>query len=99
MIQIQKEDIEMRAVLSVIGKDGVGILANVSAKCKEVNANIVDVNQTIMQDMFCMIMLIEIDKLACDYTDFVDEMENYGDSLGLKIHVMHEDIFKSMHTI
>lgn len=89
----------MRAVLSVIGKDGVGILANVSAKCKEVNANIVDVNQTIMQDMFCMIMLIEIDKLASDYTDFVDEMGNYGDSLGLKIHVMHEDIFKSMHTI
>lgn len=89
----------MRAVLSVIGKDGVGILANVSKKCKEVNANIVDVNQTIMQDMFCMIMLIEINKLNIEYTDFVDEMSSYGDSLGLKIHVMHEDIFKSMHTI
>lgn len=89
----------MRAVLSVIGKDGVGILANVSSKCKEANANVVDVNQTIMQDMFCMIMLIEIDKLNTQYTDFVDEMGKYGDSLGLKIHVMHEDIFKSMHTI
>ena len=89
----------MRAVLSVIGKDGVGILANVSGECKRVNANVVDVNQTIMQDMFCMIMLIEIDKLNIAYTDFVDEMSKYGDSLGLKIHVMHEDIFKSMHTI
>ena len=89
----------MRAVLSVIGKDGVGILANVSNKCKEVNANVVDVNQTIMQDMFCMIMLIEIDKLNEEFTTFVDEMGSYGDSLGLKIHVMHEDIFKSMHTI
>lgn len=89
----------MRAVLSVIGKDGVGILANVSNQCKKVNANVVDVNQTIMQDMFCMIMLIEIDKLNTEFTTFVDEMSKYGDSLGLKIHVMHEDIFKSMHTI
>lgn len=89
----------MRAVLTVVGKDGVGILANVSAKCKEVNANIVDVNQTIMQEMFCMIMLIEIDKLNMEYTSFVDEMEVYGNTLGLKIHVMHEDIFQSMHSI
>lgn len=89
----------MRAVLSVIGKDGVGILANVSNKCKEANANVADVNQTTMQDMFCMIMLIEIDQLNKEFTAFVDEMNKYGDSLGLKIHVMHEDIFKSMHTI
>lgn len=89
----------MRAVLSVIGKDGVGILANVSTKCAEYGGNIVDVNQTIMQDMFCMIMLVEIDKLSIPYTEFVDSMGQYGDSKGLKIHVMHEDIFKSMHTI
>lgn len=89
----------MRAVLSVIGKDGVGIMANVSTKCAKVDANIVDVNQTIMSDMFCMVMLVEIDKLNIEYTAFVDEMSKYGDSLGLKIHVMHEDIFKSMHTI
>lgn len=89
----------MRAVLTVIGKDGVGIMANVSNKCAEVNANIVDVSQTIMQDMFCMVMLVEIDHLAIEYAKFIDEMSHYGDNLGLKIHVMHEDIFKSMHTI
>lgn len=89
----------MRAVVSVVGKDGVGILANVSAKCAEIDANIVDVSQTIMQDMFCMIMLVEIDRLKVEFTYFVDEMETYGKSLGLTIHVMHEDIFKSMHTI
>lgn len=89
----------MRAVVSVIGKDGVGIMANVSNKCADVKANIVDVSQTIMQDMFCMIMLVEIDRLNTEYTAFVDEMEAYGKSLGLTIHVMHEDIFKSMHTI
>ena len=53
----------MRAVLTVIGKDGVGILAKISTQCANHNANIVDVNQTIMQDMFCMVMLVEIDKL------------------------------------
>lgn len=89
----------MRAVLSVVGKDGVGILAKVSTKCAEVNANVVDVNQSIMQDMFCMIMLIEIDKLNIEFTSFVDEMHLYAKELGMDIHVMHEDIFKSMHTI
>ena len=89
----------MRAVLTVIGKDGVGILSKVSTKCANHNANIVDVNQTIMQDMFCMIMLVEIDKLDLAYTDFVDSMEMYGKEMGMKIHVMHEDIFNSMHTI
>ena len=89
----------MRAVLTVIGKDGVGILAKISTKCAEHNANIVDVNQTIMQDMFCMVMLVEIDKLYIAYTDFVDSMEKYGKDLGMKVHVMHEDIFHSMHTI
>ncbi len=89
----------MRAVLSVVGKDGVGILAKVSAKCAEANANVVDVNQSILQDMFCMIMLIEIDKLKVEFTSFVDEMQDYAKELGMEIHVMHEDIFKSMHTI
>ena len=89
----------MRAVLTVLGKDGVGILAKVSTKCANYNANIVDVNQTIMQDMFCMIMLVEIDQLHIAYTDFVDAMEQYGSTLGMKIHVMHEDIFQAMHTI
>ncbi len=89
----------MRAVLSVVGKDGVGILAKVSTKCAQANANVVDVNQTIMQDMFCMIMLIEINRLDIEFTSFVDEMQRYGTELGMQIHVMHEDIFKSMHTI
>lgn len=89
----------MRAVITVIGKDGVGILANVSNQCAENNANVVDVNQTIMQDMFCMVMLVEIDKLKVEYTSFVDMMEKYGETKGLKIHVMHEDIFNSMHSI
>ena len=89
----------MRAVISVVGKDTVGILAKVSEKCAMVNANIVDVTQTILQDMFVMVMLTDISGLNCNFKDFSDNMKALGESMNLEIHVMHEDIFNSMHRI
>lgn len=89
----------MRAVISVVGKDTVGILAKVSEKCATVNANIVDVTQTILQDMFVMVMMIEISKINCDFGDLSDMLTALGKDMGLDIHVMHEDIFNSMHRI
>lgn len=89
----------MRAVVAVIGKDTVGILARVSAICAEYNANIMDVTQTIMQDLFAMTMLIEISKLTIDYVDFAEKLKNAGTEMNLQVHVMHEDIFNSMHKI
>ena len=68
----------MRAVITVIGKDTVGILAKVSAICAEYNANIIDVTQTVMQDLFAMIMLAQIDKMKTDFTAFSQEMEALG---------------------
>lgn len=89
----------MRAVVAVIGKDTVGILAKVSGICAEYKANVMDVTQTIMQDLFAMTMLIEISGLTIDYIDFADKLVKAGDEMGLQIHVMHEDIFNSMHKI
>ena len=89
----------MRAVITVIGKDTVGILAKVSAICSNHNANIIDVSQTVMQDLFAMIMLAETDRMDSDFTAFTQEMKELGDSQNLSIHVMHEDIFNSMHRI
>lgn len=89
----------MRAVLTVIGKDTVGILARVSCLCAKYNVNISDVSQTILQDMFCMIMMCDISKLNIDFNDFVDNMQDLGKDLNMSIHVMHEDIFNSMHRI
>lgn len=89
----------MRAVVAVIGKDMVGILAKVSGICAEYKANVMDVTQTIMQDLFAMTMLIEISGLTIDYIDFADKLVKAGDEMGLQIHVMHEDIFNSMHKI
>ncbi len=89
----------MRAVVAVIGKDTVGILAKVSTICAECNANVMDVTQTIMQDLFAMTMLIDITKCKDEYNVLADRLKGCGEQMGLQIHVMHEDIFNSMHTI
>lgn len=89
----------MKAVITVIGKDAVGILAKVSTICAETNANIIEVTQSVLQDMFAMIMLVDITKMSDDFVVLQDKLTALGDSLGLKIHTMHEDIFNSMHRI
>ena len=89
----------MRAVITVIGKDMVGILASVSALCAKSGMNIVEVTQSIMQDLFAMIMMVEITGSAIPFQDFSAEMEKLSKETGLAIHVMHEDIFNSMHRI
>lgn len=89
----------MRAVITVVGKDMVGILAKVSSVCAENNVNITEVTQSILQDMFCMIMMADITACAIPFADFSDILSEYGNDNGLSIHVMNEDIFNSMHRI
>lgn len=89
----------MLAVISVTGRDSVGIIAEVSAKCREHNANIIDISQTVLQGYFAMIMLVEIDRLNCPFGTFIDIMEKLGQNRNLSIHTMHEDIFNAMHKI
>ncbi|MBQ9520455.1 MAG: ACT domain-containing protein [Acholeplasmatales bacterium] len=89
----------MNAVLSVVGKDTVGILAAVASKCSEYKANVNDVSQTIIDEYFAMFMVINIDKLTINFNDFVDIMQNLGKDKNLEIHCMHEDIFNLMHKI
>ena len=89
----------MNAIVSVVGKNTVGILAAVSSECAKYNADIVDVSQTIINEYFTMFMMVEIDKLSVDFNDFVDDLVNEGKKENLNIHVMHEDIFNLMHKI
>jgi ACT domain-containing protein len=89
----------MRAVLTVLGKDTVGILAKVSVACAEQNVNITEVTQTVLQDLFCMIMVCEVGGLTTPFGSFVDALERLGRENGLSVHVMHEDIFNAMHTV
>lgn len=89
----------MRAVITVIGKDMVGILAKVSGECAEHDINVLEVTQSILQDMFAMIMMVDISKSDIDFTEFSDKLGKMGSDMGLSIHAMHEDIFNAMHTI
>lgn len=87
----------MKAVITVIGKDMVGILAKVSATCAEANANVVEVTQSVLQDYFAMIMIVDIAQLNCDLEQLQENLKN--NVTGMNIHVMHENIFNSMHRI
>lgn len=89
----------MKTVISVIGKDTVGIISRVSAICAECNANINDINQSVLGDMFVMVMLTEITDINCSFGEFKNRMVELGGELGLDIHVMHQDVFNSMHRI
>ena len=89
----------MKAVITVTGKDTVGIIADVSAVCANRGANIREITQNVLGKYFAMIMIAELDGLKIPFTDFVDELAALGQSRGLDIHTMHEDIFNTMHHI
>ena len=89
----------MNAIISVVGKDTIGILGKVATKCSEFNANVVDVTQTVISGFFTMFMVVDIDNVELEFNDFVDIMVNFGTKEELKINVMHEDIFNLMHKI
>ena len=89
----------MKAVITVVGRDTVGILAKVSAVCAENNANVIDVTQSVMKELFTMVMLVDISALKADFATMQQELYALGEQIGMKIHVMHEEIFESMHHI
>ena len=87
----------MRAVITVIGKDKVGIIARVSTLLGENGINILDISQTIMQDVFTMIMLVDMkDKKVSDISDGIKEIEK---DMELSIHIQNEEIFNLMHRV
>ena len=89
----------MKAVITVTGKDGVGIVAKVSTECAKYGINIIDISQSVLQEYFAMIMIADIDSLNVGFTDFSDHLKAMGRECNLEIQAMHEDIFNSMHKI
>ena len=87
----------MKAVVTVIGKDMVGILAKVSGSCAEKNVNVLEVTQSILDGYFCMVMVIDISKISCKLDALKEAIQKSVPDM--VIHVMHEDIFNSMHRI
>ncbi|MCL2071153.1 MAG: ACT domain-containing protein [Oscillospiraceae bacterium] len=89
----------MRAVITVTGRDTVGILAKITAACASANVNVMDMSQTVMQDLFVMTMLADVSKCNIEFTALSDKLKECGKEMSMEVHVMHEDIFNSMHRI
>ena len=89
----------MKAVITVTGKDTVGIIADVSAVCAKANANILEITQSVLSEYFAMIMLTDIDKLSCPFSEFADALATLGRDRGLDVRAVHEEIFDAMHRI
>lgn len=89
----------MRAVITVVGKDRTGIIAKMSDTICKCNVNILDISQNVMDEMFAMVMFVDIANCNVDFPVFTELLEQDGFALGMKVHCMHEDIFNAMHRI
>jgi len=89
----------MKAVITVMGKDRTGIIAKVSNVLYDINVNILDISQTIMQDMFTMIMMVDISGATVEFNVMSGKLDETGIELGMQIIIQHEDIFNSMHKV
>lgn len=88
-----------KCVVTVLGKDQVGIIAKVCTYLAENQINILDINQTIVQDFFNMMMIVDVSKMTKNFGQVSEEMEELGKEMGLDIHCQREEIFEKMHRI
>ena len=89
----------MKAIVTVVGKDRVGIIANVCNQLASFNVNVLDISQTVMQGYFTMMMVTEVSVCNVPLAELVTRMEQVGNEMGLSIRVQREDIFEAMHRI
>ena len=89
----------MRAVITGVGRDTVGVVAKVSQVCAELNINIEDVTQSIMQQMFCMIMLVNLEKCDQPMDEVRRRLDNVAAEMQMELHLTREEVFDAMHHI
>lgn len=88
-----------KAIITVVGKDQVGIIAKVCTYLAETHINILDISQTILQGYFNMMMIVDTSQAQGKFANLADELEALGDTIGVNIKLQHEDIFNKMHRI
>ena len=87
------------AIVTVLGKDRVGIIASISTVLAEMNINIKDISQTILDDIFTMVMLVDLNNVNIEHSGIVEKLDKTGEELGVKITIQHTDLFNAMHRI
>lgn len=88
-----------KCIITVVGKDQVGIIAKVCAYLADHDVNILDISQTILQGYFNMMMIVDASKASSEFTTLVEELDALGQQIGVKIKLQHEEIFDMMHRI
>ena len=89
----------MKAIVTVVGKDRVGIIAGVCTALANFNINVLDISQTVMQGYFTMMMATDVSASTVPMAQLAAELENIGKDMGLSIRIQREDIFEAMHRI
>ena len=89
----------MRAVVTVIGKDRVGIIAGICVALARYNVNVLDISQTILQDLFTMNMLVDVTDASVGFETLTNALDEEGARLGVNVRIQREDIFDAMHRI
>jgi ACT domain-containing protein len=89
----------MKAVVTVVGKDRVGIIANVCVALASYNVNILDISQTVMEEYFTMMMVVDVSNCTVPLAELCKAMDAKGLEMGLSIRVQREDIFEAMHRV
>ena len=89
----------MRAIVTVIGKDRVGIIADVTALLAQYGVNVLDISQTVLQEYFTMIMLVDAAQCTVPFADLARTLDEAGTQRGLQIRAQREDSFNAMHRI
>ncbi|MBQ9988291.1 MAG: ACT domain-containing protein [Clostridia bacterium] len=89
----------MRAIVTVIGTDRVGIIASICILLSGMNVNILDINQTVMQEFFTMTMLVDLSACTAPFAELAEQLSKKGEEMALNIRIQREDIFTAMHTL
>lgn len=93
------ESPQQRVIITVVGQDRVGIIAGVAGALAAHNVNILDISQTILQNFFSMIMVVDVARATVDLQELQVLLKQKGEEIGVQINAQHEDIFKYMHRI
>ena len=89
----------MKAIVTVVGKDAVGIIANVCTELASYRVNVLDISQTVMQGYFTMMMVVDVSDCTVPVAELCKAMDQKGQDMGLSIRVQREDIFEAMHRV
>ena len=89
----------MNAIITVVGKDKVGIMAGVCVVLQKINVNILDISQTLMQEYFTMIMLVDLSECTLPFDELAAQLMAKGEERSLSVNIQRQDIFDSMHRI